>query len=114
MSKIIDTLVGSLDEKREYKKNEARARALPSEYATAYSEIKKYIFNTSGIVTMDPLKVLVDILEEAAANNKRVLEVTGPDVAAFADELVRGERSYHEKQRNKLNAIVTNKLSRKE
>jgi len=103
MSKIIDTLVGSLDEKREYKKNEARASALLSEYSTAYSEIKKYIFNTSGIVTMDPLKVLVDILEEAAANNKRVLEVTGPDVAAFADELVRGEASYVDKERKRLN-----------
>ncbi|HCH34186.1 MAG: hypothetical protein UY35_C0005G0023 [Candidatus Saccharibacteria bacterium GW2011_GWC2_48_9] len=114
MSKILDRLVGSLDEKREYKKIEARARALPSEYSTAYSEIKKYIFNTSGIVTMDPLKVLVDILEEAAANNKRVLEVTGPDVAAFADELVRGEHSYHEEQRNKLNATITKRLGRKE
>lgn len=104
MGKIIDSLVGNLDEKRDYKKNEARAKALPKEYAAAYTEIKNYIFRTSGLVTMEPLKVLVDILEEAAANDKTVTEVIGKDAAAFADELVRGEKSYHEDQRKKLNA----------
>ena len=109
MSKIIDTIIGNLDEKRAYKNNEARAKALPSEYVTAYNEIKNYIFRTSGLTTMKPLEVLVDVLEEAAANDKRVIEVTGPDVAAFADELVRGETSYQEKQREKLNKKLTDK-----
>lgn len=103
MNKFIDTVIGSLDEKREFKKTEARAKALPEEYSTAYTEIKNYIFRTSGIVTMTPLTVLVEILEDAAANNKRVVEVTGADVAAFADELVRGEKSYRDQQRQKLN-----------
>jgi len=112
MGKIIDTLIGNLDEKQEYKKNEARAKTLPEEYFTAYKEIKNYIFQTSGIVSMGPLVDLVDILEEAAANNKRVLEVTGPDVAAFADELVRDTKSYHDNQRKKLNTTIANKLGK--
>ena len=106
MNKIIDTIMGSLNEKREYKRNEARANALPAEYAAAYTEIKKYIFHTSGIETMEPLRVLVDLLEEAAANGRRVIEVTGPDVAAFADELVRGEKTYFDKLRHKLNSKI--------
>jgi len=109
MSKIIDTLIGNLEEKKDYKNNEARAKVLPQEYQSAYKEIKNYIFHTSGIETMEPLKVLVDILEEASANDKRVLEVTGNDVAGFADELVLGEKSYYENQRDKLNAKFTNK-----
>ena len=52
---------------------------------------------------MEPLLVLVDMLEEAAAENKHVIDITGPDVAAFADELVRGEKSYFDQQRKKLN-----------
>ena len=112
MSKIIDTIIGSLDDKRAYRDNEARAKALPTEYATAYKEIKNYIFHTSGIITIEPLKVLVDMLEEAAANGKHVLEITGPDVAAFADELVRGEKSYFEQQRKKLNTDIADKLGR--
>lgn len=108
MNKFIDTIIGSLDEKSEYKKNEARAKALPDEYATAYKEIRNYLFQTSGITSMEPLKVLVDILEEAAANDRRVVDVTGPDVAAFADELVRGEKSYFDGQRKKLNDKFSN------
>lgn len=104
MNKIIDTIIGNLEEKREYKRTEARAKALPSDYAAAYKDIKRYLFQTSGIVSIEPLTALVDIFEEAAAHNKRVLDITGPDVAAFADELVRGEKSYIDDQRGKLNA----------
>lgn len=59
---------------------------------------------------MEPLKVLVDMLEEAAANNKRVLDVTCPDVAAFVDELVRGEKNYFEQQRKRLNDTLAKRL----
>lgn len=104
MGKIIDTIIGNLDEKQAYKQNEARAKALSKEYITAYNEIKNYIFRTAGLTSMDPLVALVDMLEEAAANNKRVVEVTGSDVAGFADELVRGQKSYYEDERKKLNA----------
>ena len=112
MNKIIDTIIGSLEEKREYKQNEARAKALPGEYATAYKEIKAYLFRTSGIVTMEPLRVLVDILEEAAANGRHVLEITGADVATFADELVRDAKSYQGEQGKKLNAHLAEKLGK--
>jgi len=110
MGKIIDTIIGNIDEKRDYNKNEARAKNLPAEYFTAYKEIKGYIFRTSGIVSMEPLKVLVDILEEAAINGRQVLEVTGPDVASFADELVRDTKSYQGNQRKKLNQNLSTKL----
>lgn len=112
MGKIINTIIGNLDEKRDYRKTEARAKALSGEYATAYKEIKNYIFHTSGILTIEPLKSLVDMLEEAAANGKHVIDITGPDVAGFADELVRGERSYYDQQRNKLNKSIAEKLGK--
>jgi len=106
MNRIIDTLIGDLGEKREYRKTEARAKALPAEYRDAYKEIKHYIFSTSGILTIEPLGALVDMLEEAAAEGKHVIDITGPDVAAFADELVRGEKSYFDQQRAKLNKTI--------
>lgn len=109
MGKIINTIIGDLKEKKEYRENEARAKALPTEYAAAYKEIRNYLWNTSGILTIEPLKVLVDLLEEAAADNRRVTDITGPDVAAFADELVRGEKSYFDDQRKRLNKNFTEK-----
>ncbi len=110
MGKIVDTIIGNLEEKREYRENEARAKALPGEYAVAYKEIKHYIFATSGIISMEPLKALVDMLEEAAAEDRRVVDITGTDVAAFADELVRGTKSYQDLQRTKLNENMAKKI----
>lgn len=98
-----------MGEKKKYRENEKRAKALPAEYAQAYSDIKHYLWNTSGILTIEPLVSLVDMLEEAAANGKHVVEVTGPDVAAFADDLVRGESSYKDQQRKKLNDKLNKK-----
>jgi DNA-binding ferritin-like protein (Dps family) len=100
---ILDKIIGSLEDKKAYNDNEKRAKALPGDYAKAYKEIKQYIFSTSGIVSMEPLVTLVDILEEAAANKRAVTDVTGPDVASFADELVRDAKNYKDGQRSRLN-----------
>jgi len=103
MSKIIDKLIGDLGEKKRYRENEKRAKELPGEYGKAYREIQGYLFSTSGVLTIDPFITLVDMLEEASAEGKPVVELTGPDVAAFADELVRGEETWQDHQRKKLN-----------
>lgn len=112
MGKITDFIIGDINEKKKYRKNEKRAKALPKEYADAYKDIRNYLWNT-GMVTVEPLYSLVDLFEEAAANGRHVLDVTGPDVAAFADELVRGEKSYYDKVRNKLNSGIADKLGNK-
>jgi DNA-binding ferritin-like protein (Dps family) len=109
MNKIVNTLIGDLNEKKKYRATEKRAKALPAEYAEAYKEIKHYLWSTSGVLTIDPLVSLLDLLEEAAADGKRVVDITGPDVAAFADELVRGESSYKDQQRKKLNDKLNKK-----
>jgi len=103
MKNIISTVIGDMSEKKRYRQTEKRAKALPTEYADAYKDIKHYIWNTSGLLTIDPLVSLVDLLEEAAADGRHIVDITGPDVAAFADDLVRGESSWKDQQRNKLN-----------
>lgn len=103
MNKIIEKLIGDLNEKKRYRDAEKRALALPKEYSQAYKDIKTYLWSVSGIMTIEPLVSLVDLLEEAAANDRRVVDVTGPDVASFADELARGESSYKNNEREKLN-----------
>jgi DNA-binding ferritin-like protein (Dps family) len=106
---IVDKIIGDLDEKKAYRANEARAKALPEEFAAAYREIQKYIFSTSGIYHMDPLKTLVDMFEEAAANGRHVSDITGTNVAAFVDELVSGTESFQDHQRAKLNKKFNSK-----
>lgn len=112
MSKIIDTIVGSLDDKKEWRSIEKRAKALPREYNVVYEEIKHYIWNTSGITTINAFRNLIDLFEESTASGRPVLEVTGNDVAAFCDELVKGEKSYFDKFRKNLNGDIKKKLSK--
>lgn len=112
MNRFLEKIIGDLEGKKEWRQTEARAKALPKEFSTAYNEIKKYIWTTSGIETITPLTNLVDLFEEAAANGKKVLDVIGSDVAAFADELVRGEKSYFEKKRQQLNKDISKKLGK--
>ena len=100
---IIDKLVGDLGEKKRFRANEKRAKSLPTEYRDAYENIRNYLWSTSGVESIDPLVSLVDLLEEAAASKRKVTDITGPDVAAFADDLVKGEASWKDQQREKLN-----------
>lgn len=102
MHSIFNLITGDFKAKKAYRENEKRAKKLPKEYADAYKEIKGYLWNT-GMMTVDPLVPLVDLFEEAAADGKHVTEITGPDVAGFADELLRGESSYKALQAKKLN-----------
>ena len=112
MNKFIKKIIGDFGEKKEWRKMEARAKALPHDYRIVYDEIKQYIWKGSGLLTAstDMFKGLLDLFEEGAANGKSALEITGTDVAAFCDELIRGEKTYTEKWRVKLNHDIQEKL----
>ncbi len=103
---ILKAIVGDFAQKKDYRNNEKRAKALPVEFAEAYKNIRNYLWNTSGILTIEPLKVLVEMFEEAAAEGRHVKDIVGSDVASFADELVKGEKSYFDQQRKKLNKKI--------
>ena len=112
MSKILDTIIGSIEDKKQWRAMVKRSKALPHDYQIAYKEIMRYIWSSTGISTIEPIKVLLDLFEESAANGKDVIEIVGDDVAAFCDELVRGEKTYFEDLRKKLNNNITKKLGK--
>jgi DNA-binding ferritin-like protein (Dps family) len=112
MSKILDTIIGSIDDKKEWRVMVKRSKALPHDYQIAYKEIMRYIWASTGISTIEPVKVLLDLFEESAANGRNVLEITGNDVAAFCDELVKGEKTYFEDLRKKLNNNISKKIGK--
>jgi DNA-binding ferritin-like protein (Dps family) len=113
MSNFLTKVLG---EKKEWKRMEARADALPSDYRTVYGEIKKYMwrFTTGdGMDTVAALDGVLVLFEAGAADGKPVLEVTGEDVAAFCDERLQGANpftSYVDKWRTSLNDDVQKKL----
>ncbi|KLV25491.1 DUF1048 domain-containing protein [Niallia circulans] len=108
---IFEKIIGSLEEKREWKAMETRAKALPGEYNSAYKAIQKYIWNAGGGPTdwegsSRIFNGILDLFEAGAAEGKKVTDLTGEDVAAFCDELVKGEQTWNDKYRKKLNDTI--------
>ena len=109
-----EKITGS-DMTKEFKAFELRVSKLPADYQNAWDEINTNLFmygdftgrNLMPILnsvldmleewvgtveakdSMDLLLGIVDFFEEGAALGKEVLEVTGSDVAAFCDDLMK-------------------------
>jgi DNA-binding ferritin-like protein (Dps family) len=105
-----------MKEKRVYKQHMARVEALPEDYQYVFKKIQSHTWMFAGGSGMDMLKVhydLVELFEEGAAQGKGVLEITGDDVAAFCDELLKNARTYTEDWRSKLNRDIEDKLGKR-
>ncbi len=100
---------------REYKQQMARVEALPKDYQYVYKKIQKHMWMFAAGDGYDMLKIhydLIELFEAGAADGKHVLEITGGDVAAFCDELLRNARTYTEDWRAALNRDIQKKLGR--
>jgi Uncharacterized protein conserved in bacteria len=83
--------------KKEWRAHVARVKALPEDYRIVYKEIQKYLFKVGPVELAEGtglLSGIVDLFEEGAASGKGVLEVTGRDVAAFCDDLIKDSTTY--------------------
>ncbi|MFI5623014.1 DUF1048 domain-containing protein [Nocardioides sp. NPDC051685] len=107
MSTILTRLIG---DKKDWKRTEARAAELPADYRTVYGEMKNYLWRFTTGDGMDIVEILRDILdlfETEAAAGRSVLEVTGPDLAAFCDaRLPEQHDAYRAKLRANLNQVA--------
>ncbi|WP_026571692.1 DUF1048 domain-containing protein [Sediminibacillus terrae] len=107
---FFEKIIGNLEEKREWKAMEARAKALPNEYHQAYKAIQKYMWTSGGLTdwkeTSRIFHGILDLFEEGAADGKKVTDLTGEDVAAFCDELVKDSKTWQDKYRTKLNETI--------
>lgn len=86
-----------IEGKKEWRAHMARVKALPQDYQIVYKEIQKYLFKVGPVALTEGtglLSGIIDLFEEGAARGKGVLEVTGSDVAAFCDDLIKDSKTY--------------------
>jgi len=86
-----------IEGKKKWRAHMARVKALPQDYQIVYNEIQKYLFKVGPVDLSDGTGLfsgIVDLFEEGAAQGKGVLEVTGSDVAAFCDDLIKDSKTY--------------------
>ncbi|NLI53162.1 MAG: DUF1048 domain-containing protein [Clostridiales bacterium] len=104
-----------IESKREYKQQMARVKALPEDYQYVFKKIQEHMWMFAAGSGYDMMKIhydLIELFETGAAEGKRVLEITGEDVAAFCDELLRSANTYTEKWRESLNRDILKKLGK--
>ncbi|MEV6417781.1 DUF1048 domain-containing protein [Kribbella sp. NPDC051718] len=85
-----------IDGKKQWRAHLARVKTLPPDYQIVYQEIQRYLFKVGPIDLVDGhlLTNIVDFFEEGVAAGKGVIDLIGPDVAAFADDLVKDSPTY--------------------
>ena len=83
--------------KKEWRTHMARVKMLPQDYQIVYKEIQKYLFKVGPFELSNGIGLLsgiIDLFEESSALGKDVLAVTGNDVAAFCDDLIKDSKTY--------------------
>jgi DNA-binding ferritin-like protein (Dps family) len=113
-----------IEGKKKWRAHVARVKALPQDYQIVYKEIQKYLFKVGPVELTEGTGILsgiVDLFEEGAALGKGVLEVTGRDVAAFCDDLIKDSKTYADiyqesvgQEVNKAMKKITDKQSKRE
>ena len=86
-----------IEGKKEWRAHMARVKALPQDYQIVYKELQKYLFKVGPVELTDGTELLtgiIELFEEGAALGKGVLEVTGRDVAAFCDDLIKDSKTH--------------------
>ena len=114
---FIKTVVGDLGDKRAYRQMMKRANALPKEYRYAFAKMRDYLYTVGYSVsgTQENIDLalfdgLIDLLAAGAAEHKSVPELTGGDVAAFCDELLRAYAPNKVAQKSRLNETIREQL----
>ena len=95
--RIQDAIEGKRKWQEKWRAHTARVKALPQDYQIVYKEIQNYLFKVGPVELTDGTDLLsgiIDLFEEGAALGKGVLEVTGRDVAAFCDDLIKDSKTY--------------------
>lgn len=101
------------EDKQKYREQMTRVKALPEDYQFVFEKMQNYMWSSAGGDGLDMLQTqydLIDLFEASAKEGRHVLDVTGPDVAEFCDELIRDNKLWTDRLRKKLNQDMKDQL----
>lgn len=88
----IELIMGSLEQKKQYRQCKARIRELPANYRAAAEALERYLIYAGGIAKDDVVlrmqSDLVDLFETSAANGTPIRDIFGDDPIAFAEAFI--------------------------
>jgi DNA-binding ferritin-like protein (Dps family) len=111
-AKWIEALTGSLEQKKQYKRDKARIDALPEPYGSAAKAMHRYFMYYGGMTEGDTLVTmfgdLADLWERAALDKTPLREIVGDDPVEFAETFARAYsgREWIDKERARLTKAI--------
>ena len=108
ISKVIETLVGSFDDKRRWRLYKTRRQQLPESHRTAFEALERYLMYfgavAKGDIAIAMLEDLADLFEQSVAAGSPVRAIVGEDPVEFAEEFVKNysEGQWINKERKRL------------
>jgi DNA-binding ferritin-like protein (Dps family) len=111
-AKWIEVLTGSLEHKRQYRKDKARIDELPEPYATAAKAMHRYVLYYGGITDGDNLITmfgdLADLWERAAIDGTPVRDIVGNDPVEFVESFAQAYtgKQWIDKERARLTKAI--------
>lgn len=112
MSKWIEFVTGSLEQKKQYRQYKARMDALPEPHKTAATALHRYLMYYGGVVDGETSVVmmgdLVELWERAAADGASVRDIVGGEPVEFAEAFAQSYEGAHwiDKERARLTAAI--------
>ena len=112
VAKWIETLTGSLEQKKQYKQEKARIDALPEPYGTAAKAMQRYFMYYGGVTDGDTLITVIgdlaDLWARAAADGTPLREIVGDDPVEFAETFAQAYsgRQWIDKERARLTKAI--------
>ncbi|MDO9394983.1 MAG: DUF1048 domain-containing protein, partial [Herbiconiux sp.] len=95
----IETLTGSLEQKKQYRSAKARIDGLPEPYASSAKAMHRYLLHSGGLTDGDTLVRmfvdLADLWERAAADELPLREIVGDDPVEFAESFTAAYEGAH-------------------
>jgi len=111
-AKWIETLTGSLEQKKQYRQYKARIEALPEPYGAAAKAVERYLMYSGGVTDGDTLMTMfgdfADLWERAAVDGTPIRDIVGDDPVEFAEAFTQayGGKQWIDKERARLTKAI--------
>lgn len=111
-AKWIETLTGSLEQKKQYKQAIARIEALPEPYRSTAKALNRYFMYAGGYTDGDSLTLMIgdhaDLWERAALDGTSVRDIVGDEPVEFAESFIRAYagKEWIDKERTRLTRSI--------
>lgn len=109
--KIIETVIGDIQSKKDYKLYKKRVAKLPNEYKKTMQAIQTYMQNF-GSLDGSELYDILDMFEIAIADGRKVNELIGNDIITFCDGVIQAnpEKTWINSYKKKISQKMSKEL----